>query len=412
MKSIKLALSIVLVGIVGVASGSGTGPNSNAAVPQGSELPAEAAAGFDNQTNGLVTQDQFDTDLTKFNEREQIADGLGPVYNAQSCAECHQNPVSGSSSQVLEVRAGHLDGAAFNAPPGSSLIHSRAIDARIQERVPDGYEVRALRASVSTLGDGFVEVIDDNTLMAIANNQPAQSNGHIGGQAVMVPLLEAPGVVRVGRFGWKDQHASLLSFSGDAYLNEVGITNPLFPTENLSNGNSVAAFDTVADPEDNGADIQAFARFIRATKAPPRDELLAASPEARAGSQIFDQIGCAICHVREIVTAPAGAVIAGGVIVPQPLGGKVIHPFGDFLLHDIGTGDGIVQTGDQSTRNKLRTAPLWGVRARNQLMHDGQSMDFNGAILRHGGEARNVTRQYRRLEQAAKNQLIAFLKSL
>jgi len=277
----------------------------------------------------------------------------------------------------------------------------------------DGNEVRAFRMSLNTLGDGFVEAINDDTLRAIAKSQPEQSRGRIEGEVVLVPVLEAGGALRVGRFGWKNQHASLVSFSADAYLNEMGITTPLLPTENTTNGASIAAYDSVADPEDDGADVEAFARYIRATKAPSRNEALAATAEAQAGSQIFDQIGCAICHVRAITTAAAGTVINGGQLTVSPaLGDKIIHPFSDFLLHNVGTGDGIVQNGGRSTRNKLRTPPLWGLRTRNQFMHDGQSVSFNGAILRHGGEAQIVINSYRRLRDTEKSQLLTFLKSL
>jgi len=103
----------------------------------------------------------------------------------------------------------------------------------------------------------------------------------------------------------------------------------------------------------------------------------------------------------------------GGVLaVASALGDRLIHPFSDFLLHNVGTGDGIVQNGGPSTRNKLRTSPLWGVRTRNQLVHDGQSLSFNNAILRHGGEASLVINSYRRLNDAQRNQLITFLRSL
>ena len=177
-------------------------------------------------------------------------------------------------------------------------------------------------------------------------------------------------------------------------------------------GRSVAGFDTVPDPE-NTEDVETFARFMRSTKAPPRDEEIAATPDARNGSQLFDDIGCAICHVRSIATAPAGTVINGGTfVVPAALGNKVIHPFSDFLLHDLGTGDGIVQNGPQSTMDKLRTPPLWGVRTRDRLMHDGLSLSFNEAILRHGGEANFVINKYTHLGELERKQLITFLKSL
>jgi CxxC motif-containing protein (DUF1111 family) len=381
-----------------------------------SDAPAEAPAGFDSLTNGFTTQAEFDADRATFEEREGIDEGLGPVFNAQSCAECHQNPVTGAISQVTELRAGHFDGFNFVDHPGGSLINDRAIDASIQERVLGGNEVRTFRTSLNTLGDGFVEAVDSNTLVAIANGQPSGMRG----QFIEVPVGEAGGLTRGGRFGWKNQHASLLSFSADAYLNEMGITSVLQPTENTSNGNSTAAFDGATDPEDpavpgspNGEDVEAFTRFMRASKAPPRDAALAATADAQAGSNLFNQVGCNICHVRNITTAPAGTVInRGALTVPPALGNKVIHPFGDFLLHNVGTGDGIVQNGGQSTRNKVRTAPLWGVRSRGRLMHDGETLNRNESILRHAGEATGVINSYRNLSTNQKNQLITFLNSL
>jgi CxxC motif-containing protein (DUF1111 family) len=371
--------------------------------------PAEAPAGFDNLTNGFVNQDQFDLDRETFEERETIDEGLGPIYNAQACVECHQNPVSGAISQITELRAGHFDGLMFVNHPGGSLINDRAIDPSIQERVLGGNEVRTLRTSLNVLGDGFVECIDSNTLVAISNRQPLGMRG----QFIQVPVLEADGKLRGGRFGWKNQHASLLSFAADAYLNEIGITSPLQPVENTSNGNPVVAFDAVRDPDDDGEDVEAFARFMRATKAPPRDEALAATAEAQRGDRLFTLVGCDFCHVRSIPTAPAGTVInQGAFVVPPALGDKVIHPFGDFLLHNVGTGDGIVQNGGQSTRNKVRTAPLWGLRTRARLMHDGESLTRNEAILRHAGEAGLVIFNYRNLTAADKNALITFLNSL
>jgi len=377
-------------------------------------VAVEALAGFANESNGMVDQATFDADREAFEERDTIADGLGPVYNAQSCAECHQNPVTGSSSQVTVMRAGHRDGAGnFFEAPGGSLINDRAIHYSLQERVSVDEEVRAFRSSLSTLGDGYVEAIDDATLMAIAASQPRDSGGMIAGQVIRVPLLEAPGQMRVGRFGWKNQHASLLSFSADAYLNEIGITNRLLPRENTSMGHSVAAYDGVADPEDNDDDVDAFARFMRATRVPPRDEALAATDDAREGAEIFNQIGCAICHVPTINTAPAGTVINGGTFtVPPALGGKAIHPFSDFLLHDVGTGDGIVQNGGPATANKLRTPPLWGLHVRARLMHDAATLTLDEAIRRHAGEARDVVARYNGLRRARRTRLIAFLQSL
>jgi len=374
-----------------------------------SQAVTEAPTGFDNQSNGMLSSGQFKQAAKAFEEREGIDDGIGPTYNAQSCAECHQNPVTGAISQITEQRAGTLVAGNFVDAPGGSLIASRAIDPAIQERLTDDLNVRAFRSSLNTLGDGFVEAVPDATLIALSASQPAGMQG----QVIMVPVLEAGNTPRVGRFGWKNQHASLFSFSADAYLNEMGITSPLQPTENTSSGNSVAAFDAVADPEDNGDDVEAFADFMRSTKAPARDAALAASPAALAGQATFNAIGCNICHTPTLVTAPVGTVVNGGTFtIPAALGDKIIHPFGDFLLHDVGTGDGVVQNGPPSTRNKMRTAPLWGVRTRNRLMHDGESLTFTDAINRHAGEAAGVTAAFNALTPAQKAELVTFLTSL
>jgi len=391
------------------------------------QAATEAPRGFDNVFNGFGSQTQFNADKDVFEERDDIAKGLGPVYNAQSCAECHQNPVTGGISQITELRAGHFDGTNFIDQAGGSLNNDRAINAEIQERVPGGNEVRTFRTSLNVLGDGFVEAVDSNTLLAISNGQPAGMRG----QFIQVPVLEAPGNIRGGRFGWKNQQASLLSFASDAYLNEQGITNRFNLTENTSLGNSVAAFDPVPDNqpcvsnpavncgEDGDEDITAFARFMRATKVPPRGPGAedgsngAPNSDIVAGSNLFNNIGCAICHVRSITTAPTGTVINGGAFsVPAALGNKIIHPLSDFLLHNIGTGDGIVQNGGQSTRNKLRTAPLWGMRTRDRIMHDGEGLNRNESILRHDGEANGVINNYINLSTTQKNQLILFLNSL
>jgi CxxC motif-containing protein (DUF1111 family) len=393
---------------------------------QGQSGATEAPAAFDNRTNGFTTQTQFDLDRGVFEERDDVAKGLGPVYNAQSCAECHQNPVTGGGSQVSELRAGHLDVFGnFVEAPGGSLINDRAVDPAIQERVPGTENIRTLRMSTNVLGLGYVEAINSNTLIAIANAQPGQSNGQIGGQVIQVPVLEAPGNKRVGRFGWKNQNSSLLSFAADAYLNEMGITNRLLLTENTSMGNPVAAFDGVSDTtlcadhtghvcgEDEDGDIENFARFMRATKAPPRDTALAATASAVAGGNLFNTIGCNICHVTSITSSPAGTSINGGALtVAAALGNKIIHPYSDFLLHDIGTADGIVQNGGPATRNKVRTQPLWGVRTHNRHMHDGTSLTFDSAIQRHAGEATFVRNSYNALAMSQQNQIITFLKSL
>jgi CxxC motif-containing protein (DUF1111 family) len=387
--------------------------------------PTEAPTGFDNLTNGYLVQGDPFEDINEdnvvplrsfndnrfiFEERETIEDGLGPTFNAQGCVECHQNVVTGGASQITEHRTGHMAAGEFAESMGGSLIHSRATHPDIVERVDWADEIRTFRMSTNTLGGGFVESIANSTLLAIRDKQPTA----LRGTAVMVPVLEADGQTRIGRFGWKSQHASLVSFSADAYLNEMGITSPLLPDENTSSGRFVgfgSGYDPVDEPEDDGVDIIAFADFMRSTKAPSRGPIDSA---VKAGESLFNQVGCGICHTPSIVTAAPGTRINGGQFtVPDALGNKVIHPYSDFLLHNIGTGDGIpVLPTLPSTANQIRTAPLWGLRTRNRLMHDGLSFTAQEAIQRHAGQASSVTARYNALSQGQKTQLLRFLDSL
>jgi CxxC motif-containing protein (DUF1111 family) len=429
--------------------------------PVESQSATEAPTGMDTLTNGMVTQAVHDGDRDTFEERDDVRKGLGPVYNAQSCAECHQNPVTGGISQISELRAGHFDGDGDNDDnfvpatltindggglgggvtiSNRSLINQRAIcpgvvtdsathlvifnhpNEQAQERVPGAEFVRTRRMTTNLLGLGFVEAISNTTLQNIPNGQP---NG-MKGQLTTVPVAEAPGQFRIGRFGWKSQDASLLTFAGGAYLNEMGITNRLNPTEvttlcdDVSDTTRCTNNPNVVCAEDPDNDIDAFAQFMRATKAPARDARLAATTDAQTGASLFHSIGCDICHITTLTTAPAGTVINGGAfVVPAALGNKIIHPYSDFLLHDVGTGDGIAQvnipgtnTLDQTMKNKMRTAPLWGVRTRNELMHDGENYTRNEAILRHAGEATGVINSYIQLSTTQKNQLITFINSL
>ena len=114
-----------------------------------------------------------------------------------------------------------------------------------------------------------------------------------------------------------------------------------------------------------------------------------------------------------MTTDPPGTVLNGGTYtVPAALGNKVFHPYGDFLLHDVGTGDGIVQAGPADTANKLRTVPLWGLRIKSRFMHDNASATLSDAIQRHAGEAQAVITRFSALTATQQQQLITFLKSL
>ena len=397
-------------------------------LPGGAVAPAalsEARTGFDHLTNGFSVQgpafDSLDEDsvvpLRSFNDNrfifeevERASDGLGPTYNAQSCRECHQNVVTGGASQVTEQRTGHLLGGRFFESLGGSLIHSRATHPDATERVAVGDDIRTFRMSTSTQGLGYVEAIANDTLQRLRDAQPFSMRG----MAVIVPVLEAQSAPRLGRFGWKGQHASLESFAADAYLNEMGVTSPLFPLENtIGGGEYPTDYDSVPDPEDEGEDVQAFADFMRASKAPsggrsrrwsgpaswcsrasaaPRATSRRSPPRRRARPSTAERSPC----TRRLAT--------GSFILTATSCCTTSAPETAFR-----SSRRIEYVG---TANRIRTAPLWGLRTRNRLMHDGLSFTRQEAILRHAGQAAEVTRRYRALTSEQQQALMAFLDSL
>ena len=370
---------------------------------------------------------RFEDNKFIFSERETIADGLGPTYNDVGCVECHQSVDVGGFSQTMEFRAGHITNGAFVDAPGGQLIHARGTDSDIVEHISTAETVKAFRVTTNALGDGFVECIANQTLQDNVNAEPSGQRGTL----TQVPVTEANNALRFGRFGWKAQQASLLSFAGDAYLNEMGITNkfdgfggrsssaadagthenPASTADGVIDVTFPSAFDPVQDPEDDGGDVLAFADFMAATRAPGRQNPIPAA--ATRGDSLFNSVGCAVCHTRTFVTAAPGTSINGGAFtVPTALGSKIIHPFSDFALHDIGTGDGIVQNAGQGSANMMRTAPLWGIRARNRLMHEGLNITIFDSIQLHAGQATNARNNFNALTASQRNDLIAFVLSL
>src|SRR6202051_1966814 len=277
------ALTALGTGLARVAAKSAT------EAPAGFNTPSFNGAQSVSNGTGDPPGDTFAQDQEVYEENHSVQTGLGPVYNATACVSCHQNPNSGGASQFTELRIGHNDengnfvnptifiNDGKNTITGRSIVNDRAIGPEAQEHIPATENIRALRAALNTLGDGFVEAIDDKTLIAIADRQPELSDGRIHGEVVQAPIFEAPGQTRVGGFGWKDEHRRLLSFIGDAYLNEMGVTNRLRPTD------VTTVLKTTTDPEDQPddlglADIDHFDQFITGTMVPPRDTVL---PQSR-----------------------------------------------------------------------------------------------------------------------------------
>lgn len=371
-------------------------PAANPAQPQfGDPLPGltqqQVAAFFDGRDD--------------FEQRETPQSGLGPVFNRDSCAACHSHPALGGASNIFVTRFGRVVNGVFDPLEslGGSLLQDNSITGRPLEHIPPEATVIAHRQSTALFGLGLIEAIPDATIL---KNVKTVAVDGVKGRAAMITDVVS-GQVRVGRFGWKAQQATVLAFSGDAYLNEMGITNRLFPKENAPNGNTqlLAQLDRVADIEDQPdpatglADIDRVANFMRLLGAPPRGPVTAS---ANTGANFFQQAGCANCHTPQMMTGP-NAIAA--------LSLKAVNLYSDLLLHDMGSlNDGIAQAG--AGMNEMKTPPLWGLRATGPYLHDGRAPSVDAAIRAHDGEGKVSRDRYLQLTPAQKQNLLDFLNSL
>jgi CxxC motif-containing protein (DUF1111 family) len=314
---------------------------------------------------------EFRLGLDDFTEVETAEEGLGPAFNATSCAVCHNVPAIGGGSLILETRAAYRDGSPLNEA-GDTLVHLFSTPTHgCQPAVPNDATIVARRTAIPVFGAGLVEAIPDESILALED--PLDRNGDgVSGRAAIVRDV-ATGDRRVGRFGWKAQHATLLAFGADAYRNEMGITNDLFRDEFAFgvHGDLMRLCDPIPEPEDRrdlatgrrGIDnFESFMRFL--------------APIARG-------------TVDQTAAAPL---------------------FSDLLLHDVATGDGIPQAAARP--EEIRTPALWGLRLRRPLLHDGSAATIEDAIARHGNEAGLARQGFIQLSPDDRARLMAFLKSL
>ncbi len=349
---------------------------------------------------------EFRLGLEDFREVEEASDGLGPLFNGTSCAVCHNVPAIGGSSPMTELRAGVRDpDGTFRVVGGTTLFQMFSLpDHRCQAVIPAEVNVIARRASIPLFGVGLVEAIPDETLLALEDPFDRDRDGISGRAAVIVD--QATGQRRVGRFGWKAQIATLLTFSGDAYTNEMGITNDVFPDEprggiseaRLRECDKLKDPEDVVDPRTGRRAIDNFEAFMKFLAPPPRGTI---TEEVRIGEQVFAEVGCASCHVPTLTT---------GANASASLNRKTLAPFSDFLLHELGTGDGIEQGAAEP--DEIRTPALWGLRLRRPLLHDGSAATISEAVRRHGGEAAGVMERYNKASEPMRRALLAFLDSL
>jgi CxxC motif-containing protein (DUF1111 family) len=370
----------------------------------------ERPAGAGGPLAGLTPREfsEFRLGLDDFLEVESAEEGMGPAFNGTSCAVCHNIPAIGGGGLILEVRAGYRDDTgAFKTfdPTGETLMHLFSTPSHgCQPGVPKEATVIARRAPIPLFGAGLVEAIADETIIALEDPFDRDGDG-VSGRAAIVRDV-ATGAARVGRFGWKSQHATLLAFGADAYRNEMGITNDLFPVE-VAFGISperIKLCDPFPDPEDRRdpitrrRGIDNFASFMTFLAPLPR---AAAGDLELAGERLFADIGCAACHVPSLTTGASASRVFDRRPVPL---------FSDLLLHDIGTGDGIPQGA--ATEHEIRTPALWGLRFRRPLLHDGSATTIEEAIRRHGNEASRAGRYFAGLAPEARAALVAFLRTL
>ncbi|MFI5387463.1 MAG: di-heme oxidoredictase family protein [Fimbriimonadales bacterium] len=351
---------------------------------------------------------RFQAGKAKFMEVEGQAKGLGPVFNGAACAECHKSGAVGGANVDLQVarvtRIGGFVAGVYSdlTDVGGPVIQARSLAEFIPgypipgEVVPPGTEFVSHRITTPLFGAGLIEAIPDATLLALASRP--QPDG-IRGVPNMV-LNPESGRIEIGRFGWKAQHSTLHMFAADAFANEMGITNPLFPNENLPQGLPIPpGADTVADPEDNGAGVMAVTTFMEFL-APPPQRL---PPDAVRGYQVFTRIHCSSCHTPLLRTgrSPSSA-----------LSMKQIAPYSDLLLHHMGSqlADGIRQGNAEG--DQFRTAPLWGMRFRTFFLHDGRATTIDQAVQAHGGEAAAAAHRFEHLGADDRRVLLSFLSGI
>lgn len=378
--------------MLGVGACGGSGSNAPTRTERPALTPAEQAL--------------FEEGKTVFATTEDPDEGLGPVFNGRSCGECHSAGGVGGAGEDLVLsrvtRIGAGAGAGYRDLPelGGPVIQRRSVQELdssspiLPEVVPAGAEHVSRRITTPLFGAGLIEAIPDAAILA--NIRSGDPDGVTGVANYAVSPFD--GRRQVARFGWKSQLATLKHFAADAYLNEMGITTPIFPVDLLPQGQKL--YDPVSDPEDDGEDLQKFSHFMRFLPAPDPAPATAASNQ---GSKVFQQLRCDACHVPTMRTGESASAA---------LSNQWVSLYSDLLTHDMGPGlaDGIVQ--GEADGNHFRTAPLWGLRLRKFYLHDGRATTLDAAIREHGGEARAAKTRYEKFSEKDRAALLTFLGAL
>ena len=339
-------------------------------------------------------------------ERLVIAEeGLGPLYNAERCSDCHEVPVTGGAGfrfpvvKATRYEAGTCD---LLLEQGGDNIQQRAtaslaVHGIAREPVPPAANGTAAVMAPSLFGAGLIEAIPDEAILGLQDPGDADGDG-ISGRAG----LTADG--RIGRFGRKAEIASAIDFIDTALRFEIGLTTPANPVEERPAGAALpAGADAVADPEIDDRGLGLLADYVRLL-APPAPEVAtgAAADSIEEGRRIFDEVGCARCHTPALRT---------GDHEVAALARKAARLFSDMLLHDMGPRTTDV-CGPDAAPSEYVTAKLWGLRHRARYMHDGSATNLEAAVGAHAGEASASRDAVRTLEPARRARLLRFLRSL
>lgn len=381
-------------------------------------------------------------------------DGLGPTYNARSCSSCHsldgrgRPPEPGepmlSSLVRLSVPGVADDGGPLGEPTYGGQLNPNGIlgvpgegqaDLTWTEEAgtyADGtaYSVRrpavtfrdlgygpmsadvltSVRVAPQVAGLGLLELVAEADVRALADPDDADGDG-ISGRANDVWDV-ARGATALGRFGWKANQPSLRQQSAGASLGDLGVTSPMFPSQNCpASQTECSAAPTGNDPD--GAELDAdklddLTYYGMTLAAPGRRHV--EDPAVLAGKSHFTDLGCASCHTPVMTTGASSDL-------PE-LAGLTIRPYTDLLLHDMGADLADGRPDFLASGTEWRTPPLWGVglfsitNGHTLYLHDGRARTLAEAILWHGGEAAPSRDAFIALPASARADLLSFLQSL
>jgi len=348
---------------------------------------------------------QFDSGRAVFDSTFTPQVGLGPLFNASRCGECHEDPVTGANGDEVEhhatvfhpERAGAMcdeladkGGPVFQDSVTPALHAALGID---REPRPPSATIVAERTTPDILGFGLLDAVPDSVILSYADPDDKNHDG-ISGR----PNRFFDG--RLGRFGRKALVPTLREFNDGAFQVEIGITNPSVPVEGTVAGAPLpAGTDPVPEPEIGARSLELTDAFVRLL-APPAP--LKQSREARRGRDVFAQVGCTGCHVPTLRT--------GDNPIPA-LSHKEVAAYTDLLLHDMGPQLADICFG-LAKPSEFRTEPLMGVRLATKFLHDGRAKTPEQAIEMHGGEGMRSRDLFEALPAADRAALLAFLKTL